>query len=76
MPTARYTHEQFIAAWLESKNILEVAQKLNVSKYTVERVARNLRKAGVELPTMRENPLHDPLDVDKLNAMIKAKLSA
>lgn len=74
--STRYTHPEFVAKWMESKTVQEVAEHFGVSKFTVERVARELRKKGVKLPTMRQNPIHEKIDVEGLNALIDAKKSA
>lgn len=69
--SARYTYEQFVTAWRDSKSVGEVAEKLQVSKFTVERVARLLRKKGLDLPTMRTNPLHSEPDIEALGKLLR-----
>lgn len=74
---SQYTMEQFVEACLTSKSKEEAAQKLGVSTWTVTRVAQKLRKEGVELPPFgRGGGVKQEVDVDGLNALIKAKKGA
>lgn len=73
-----FTPVQFLETYLSCTSIDECAAKLGVSKFTVERHARELRKKGVKVPFMRGKAgmQKAQVDVDALNALIEEKKGA
>lgn len=76
----QFTNEQFIEAWVGSANAQEAAEKLGVSVFTVQRAARDLRKKGVNVPTMAHGAVQrkelSQEEIDQLNKLIEAKKGA
>lgn len=70
---AQFTHEEFVVAWQEASTIKELMVKFGCSEHTIQRHARNLRKEGVHLKSMRANPIRAKVDVGALNELIKQK---
>lgn len=75
---SQYTMKQFVEACLSSTSKEEAAQKLNVSTWTITRVAQKLRKEGVKLPPFGRggSGVKPEVDVDELNSLIDAKKGA
>lgn len=59
--TSNYTYDKFVATWVASNSVSQVADALGISKNTASRVAMNLRKAGVQLPKF---PTRVPREID------------
>lgn len=70
--------EQFVRVWLEavdnSDSLTWIASTLGISAQRVSILANNLRKNGVDLPSIRR-PFVEPLKVDQLNKLIAEKFS-
>jgi transposase len=68
--------EHFVRVWLEAvdngDSISWVANTLKVSDATVHKLANNLRKNGVALPSIRR-PFVEPIKVEQLNKLIREK---
>lgn len=65
------TSEQFIEAWMSSDSLQEVADKLNIQRFSVYARAQEWRKRGVKLPKLREErATGNKLDVSDLNNLI------
>lgn len=60
------TTEAFVRAWMEGRDVKDIATDCNCSERSVSRRASNLRSKGVDLP--RRN---GPLDIKRLNKVIK-----
>lgn len=71
--------EQFVRVWLEAvdnnDSLTWIANTLSISSQRVSTLASNLRKSGVDLPSIRR-PFVEPVKVDQLNALIKEKFSS
>jgi transposase len=75
-----FDNKQFLNAWLTSANAAEAAAKLGVSVFTVQRAARELRKKGVQVPTMAQGAVQkkelSAEEIQELNALIEEKKGA
>lgn len=61
-----YTLAEFVKAWEEGDNTSDVAEKLEVSKATVQAKASKLRKAGVPLKRFGRGITAEQVNVDNL----------
>ena len=50
-------HKTFVLAWIDSKSIQEVAQKLGIERTMAYSTATRLRNAGVQLPELQDSEI-------------------
>lgn len=60
---------EFVKAWMTSDTVDEVAEKMGLTKTSVQSKANNLRSKGVLLPK-KWRPAVDPNSVEELNKLV------
>lgn len=69
--------QHFVTLWTEAyergETVSWIAERINKSKASVNQMASQLRKAGVDLPTLKR-PHVETLDIDDLNWLIRKQL--
>lgn len=76
MRSHRVKAEEFVRLWMEAvenrQGISWIAKTIGCSDQTVQIMASNLRKQGVELPNIRRTFV-ETVKVDDLNKLIRSK---
>lgn len=70
--SSKFTHERFVAIWMQSSSVKEVARKLRVSTPYVHQIATQLRKEGVKLKKMARGRQAKKIDVEALNQIVES----